>query len=111
MIKLTNRFLFRFASFSSVVNYFSGLGIEDSSQLLTGLLSDVKHSKIDLVALSKQMMEDLFENVDNILTVRASLCCLVRELLHVKTALDSLLNERDKMRNDLLVSCCNIVIL
>ena len=107
MIKLTNRFLFRFASFSSVVNYFSGLGIEDSSQLLTGLLSDAKHSKIDLVALSKQMMEDLFENVDNILTVRASLSCLVREVLNVKTSLDCLLNERDKLRTDLLVSCCN----
>ena len=51
------------------------------------------------------MIEDLFENVDNILTVRASLSCLVRELLNVKTSLDCVLSERDKLRNDLLVSC------
>ena len=104
MIKLTNRFSFRFASFTSLVNYFSGLGIEDSSQLLRALLNEANNSKIDLVALSKQMIEDLFENVDNIFTVRASLSCLVRELLNVKTSLDCLLNERDKLRNDLLVS-------
>ena len=100
---MTNRFFFRFASFTSLVNYFSGLGIEDGSQLLSALLSDATNSKIDLVTLSRQMIEDLFENVDNILTVRASLSCLVRELLNVKTVQDCLLNERDKLRNDLLV--------
>ena len=100
---MTNRFFFRFASFTSLVNYFSGLGIEDGSQLLSALLSEATNSKIDLVTLSKQMIEDLFENVDNILTVRASLSCLVRELLNVKTVQDCLLNERDKLRNDLLV--------
>ena len=83
MIKSTSRFFFRFASFTSLVNYFSGLGIEDSCQILSALLSEAKNSKVDLVALSKQMIEDLFENVDNILTVRASLSCLVRELLNV----------------------------
>ena len=98
---------FRFASFTSLLTYFSGLGIEDSCQLLTALLSEEKNSKIDLVALSRQMIEDLFENVDNILTVRASLSCLVRELLNVKTSLDCLLNERDKLRNDLMVSFYN----
>ena len=100
---MTNRFFFRFASFTSLVNYFSGLGIEDGSQLLSALLSEATNSKIDLVTLSRQMIEDLFENVDNILTVRASLSCLVRELLNVKTVQDCLLNERDKLRNDLLV--------
>ena len=104
LIKSTSRFFFRFASFTSLVNYFSGLGIEDSCQILSALLSEAKNSKVDLVALSKQMIEDLFENVDNILTVRASLSCLVRELLNVKTSLDCSLNERDKLRNDLLVS-------
>ena len=96
-------FVFRFASFSSLVHYFSGIGIEDSCQVLTALLNEVQSSKIDLVALSKQMIEDLFENVNNILTVRASLSCLVRELLNVKSSLDCLLSERDKLRNDLLV--------
>ena len=51
------------------------------------------------------MIEDLFENVDNIRTVRASLSCLVGELLNVKNSLDCLLSERDKLRSDLLVSC------
>ena len=88
-----------------MANYFSGLGIEDSCQVLTAQLREAENSRVDLVALSKQMIEDLFENVDNIRTVRASLSCLVGELLNVKNSLDCLLSERDKLRSDLVVSC------
>ena len=93
-----------FASFSSLVNYFVGIGIEDGCQVLTTLLSDGPQSKIDLVALSKQMIEDLFDNVDNVLTARASLSCLLRELVHVKTGLECAVSERERLRSDLTVS-------
>ena len=50
------------------------------------------------------MIEELFDNVDNILTARASLSCLLRELVHVKTGLECAVSEREKLNTDLLVS-------
>ena len=53
------------------------------------------------------MIEELFDNVDNILTARASLSCLLRELVHVKTGLESAVSERERLNTDLQVSDFN----
>ena len=95
---------FRFASFSSLVNYFSGIGIEDGCEVLTRLLSEADQPKVDLVCLSRQMVEELVECADTVLTARASLSCLLRELVHVKTGLECAVSERERLSSDLTVS-------
>ena len=94
---------FRFASFSSLVNYFSGIGIEDGCEVLTRLLSEADQPKVDLVCLSKQMVEELVECADTVLTARASLSCLLGETLHLRSSLEATASQRDRLTSELMV--------
>ena len=61
------------------------------------------YMKVDLNALSKQIIDDLHDSINENTNQKASVGIIIKELLHTKLLCDNILNEKDKIQNSLLV--------
>lgn len=92
-----------FMTVDALESYWESLGIDNTKQVLSDLGLPETETDVDVQQLSKLLMEEIsqYHEFVSFPALRAAIISLQQEVLAVKSTLDNVVRERDKLRTDL----------